>query len=70
MEIGKRVRELREERGLTISELADQAGLTRNAVSRIELGTRTPSATTVKKLAKGLRVEPGVLFEAPLAHAR
>lgn len=70
VDIGKRVRELRLGRDLTITELADHAGLTRNAVSRIELGSRTPSSTTVDKLARALEVEPGVLFEGPLAHAR
>ena len=70
VDIGKRVRELRRERELTITELADHAGLTRNAVSRIELGSRTPSSTTVDKLAQALEVEPGVLFEGPKAVAR
>lgn len=60
--MGKRVRDLREEQGLTITDLANRAGLTRNAVSRIELGRRTPGSTTVEKLARGLGVEPGDLY--------
>jgi transcriptional regulator with XRE-family HTH domain len=69
MDIGSRVRELREERGLTITDLANRAGLTRNAVSRIELGHRTPSVDTADKIAHALGVGPGELFEVPLAGA-
>src|SRR5919107_746473 len=70
MGTGRRVRELREERELTIRELARRSGLTPNGVSRIELGQRVPSSASVEKLARGLGVEPGELFaeaEAPKA---
>ncbi len=53
MDIGKRIRELRKEHGLTITDLANRSELTRNAVSRIELGHRKPSSSTVEKLAGG-----------------
>jgi transcriptional regulator with XRE-family HTH domain len=66
MDIGNRVRELREEQGLSISDLAERSGLTRNGVSRIELGRRKPAADSIEALAKGLNVAPGVLFEDPL----
>jgi transcriptional regulator with XRE-family HTH domain len=69
MDIGSRVRELREEQGLTITDLANRAGLTRNAVSRIELGHRTPGVATADKIARALGVGPGELFELPLAGA-
>jgi putative transcriptional regulator len=62
MNIGKRVRDLREEQGLSGAALAHKSGLTRNTVSRIELGHHTPSTSTLKKLAEGLGVEPGELF--------
>lgn len=57
------MKELRNEQGLTITRLATLSGLTQNAVSRIERGHRSPSAITVQKLARGLAVEPGALFE-------
>ncbi|MDQ3926006.1 MAG: helix-turn-helix domain-containing protein [Actinomycetota bacterium] len=60
--IGRRVKELREERGLTLSALAERAGLSSAAVSRIERGLRTPGAETVEKLARGLNRDPGDLF--------
>jgi transcriptional regulator with XRE-family HTH domain len=70
MGIGRRIRELREERDLSGTELARRSGLTRNSVSRIELGHHMPSAATIEKLARGLDVDPGELFESPLAGAR
>jgi len=69
VDIGSRVRELREEQDLTITDLANRAGLTRNAVSRVELGHRTPSVDTADKIARALGVDPGRLFGAPLAGA-
>jgi len=64
-DIGRRLRELRQERGQTITGLANRADLTPNAVSRIELGSRSPSAVTISKLARALAVKPGELFEDP-----
>lgn len=67
--MGQRVRDLRTERGLTQTELAQRSGLAdKRVVSQLELGRHTPSAATVEKLARGLGVEPGELF--PKAKAR
>jgi transcriptional regulator with XRE-family HTH domain len=57
MDIGKRIRDLREERGLTQRELARRAGLTPSGVGFIEHGqTRNPSAETVVAIARALGV--------------
>jgi transcriptional regulator with XRE-family HTH domain len=67
--IGQEVRRRREELGLTGAQLAARSGLSPGAVSQIENGKRTPSATTVMKLAQGLGVDVGELFpkaQAPL----
>ena len=69
MDIGRRIRELREGRGITQRALARAAGIAPNSLYLIESSRRTPSAATVEKLARGLDVEPGVLFESPLAAA-
>ncbi len=69
MDIGARVRQLRQDRGFTLRELADKSNLTLNSVGRIERGERTPSSVTVEKLARGLGVDPGELFESPLVVA-
>jgi transcriptional regulator with XRE-family HTH domain len=57
MDIGKRIRDLREERRLTQRELARRAGLTPSGVGFIEHGqTRNPSAETVVTIARALGV--------------
>jgi len=69
-ELGRRLKELREQRGLTQRGLARESGLEHNTLSRIEQGHYQPSADTIRKLADGLDVPPGALFEAPKAFAR
>ncbi len=67
--IGKRVRHRREELGLTGAQLAARAGMAPSAVSQIETGKRTPSSTSVVKLASALNMEVASLFpkeQAPL----
>lgn len=59
---GRRVRRLREERGLSQEEFADEAGLHRTYVSGVERGVRNPTITVVEKIAKGLGVAPGDLL--------
>ena len=60
--IGREVRRRREELGLTGAELAARSGLSPGAISQIENGKRTPSSTTVMKLAQGLGVQAGELY--------
>ena len=61
---GKRVRELREKRGLSQEKLAQASGLTTGFVSTIESGKKTPSLTTILKLGYGLKVHPCELLSA------
>jgi predicted ATPase/transcriptional regulator with XRE-family HTH domain/Flp pilus assembly protein TadD len=54
---GDRLRSLRERAGLTQEELANRAGLTPNAVSALERGTRTrPYPHTVRSLADAMKL--------------
>ena len=67
--IGEEVRRQREQLGLTGAQLAARAGMAPSAVSQIETGKRTPSSTSVIKLAAALNVAPGDLYpkaQAPL----
>jgi transcriptional regulator with XRE-family HTH domain len=67
--IGKEVRRHRQELRLTGAQLAARAGMAPSAVSQIETGKRTPSSTSVMKLAEALGVEVAELFpksQAPL----
>lgn len=51
-------------------ELALRSGLSENGIYLIETGRRDPSSTSLENLARGLDVNPGVIFQSPLAVAR
>ncbi len=54
--LGKRLKLLRTEAGLTQERLSIATGLSQTYISGIEHGTRNPSIKTLDKLAKALRV--------------
>jgi transcriptional regulator with XRE-family HTH domain len=53
---GQRLKQLREEAGLTQPQLAERAGMNRFGVAKLEQGQREPSWDTVQRLAKALGV--------------
>src|SRR3954470_4739332 len=57
---GKRLRSLREAAGLDQIRLGAACGLTHEAVSKLEGGRNAPSAESVRKLARALKVSPEV----------
>lgn len=54
--LGKAVRKLREEQGLTQEQLAEVSGMQATYLSDIERGVRNPAWSTVLVLAKALKV--------------
>ena len=60
-----RLRELRRERGLSVSALASAIGLSRQALSAIEAGRATPSTAVALKLARTLECSVEELFALP-----
>jgi transcriptional regulator with XRE-family HTH domain len=54
--IGDRLRELREARNISMRALATRSGLSANALSMIERGRASPSVSTLYKLADALGV--------------
>ena len=60
MIIGDRLRELREEKGLSQGDIEKRTGLLRCYISRVENGHTVPSIETLEKLARAL--------ERPLYH--
>lgn len=56
LRIGKQLRRLRVERGLTHRDIADAIGITTTAVSRLETNASSPSGTNLAKLADFFRV--------------
>ncbi len=63
MDIGSRMRELREQRGFTQRDLAKRSGLSANAVSRIERGENSPTVSSLHQLAAALDVPIVSFFE-------
>ncbi len=61
-QLGARVRQLREEAGLSQEALADQAGLDRSYMSGIERGIRNVSILNLVKIAKALNRPLPTLF--------
>ena len=57
-----KVRDLRQERGITQEELGRQTGLTRQSIIAIEKGRFTPSIETALQLARALKVPVGDIF--------
>lgn len=54
--IGERLRELREARNISMRTLAARSGLSANALSMIERGKASPSVSTLYKLADALGI--------------
>lgn len=54
--LGKVLRQLREERGLSQEAVAYKSGLTSGSYASIELGRSAPAWATVRKIAKALDV--------------
>jgi len=60
--MGNRIKELREQRGLTQQQLADMIGTTKQQIGRLEGAKRRLSDQWVQKIAGALEVHPGELW--------
>jgi len=58
-QLGLELRRIREERGLTVEELAEKSGTSATTIRAVERGTREARGETVAKLARPL----GLTFE-------
>ena len=61
--VGRNVRRLRDESGLTQEVLADKAGIHQTYLSGVEGGKRNPSVMVLERIAHGLGVDIARLFE-------
>lgn len=59
---GGRVRELREERGISLRQFAMQINADKTFISGVERGERSATLDTIEKIAKGLGVSISELF--------
>ena len=64
-DVGRRIRELREQRGLSLRLLAERSGLSLNAISLIERGQSSPTVSTLHRLAAALGVRIVDFFGPP-----
>ena len=62
MDIGDRLRELRERKKLSQGDIEKRTGLIRCYVSRVENGHTIPSIETLEKLARALEIPMYQLF--------
>jgi transcriptional regulator with XRE-family HTH domain len=62
MAVKDRIKELREQRGLSISELARRINTTQGYVSQIEAGIRTPTLDKLYRIKDALNIEMADFF--------
>ena len=63
--VGPRLRRVREQRGVTLTEVANQTGISKSTLSRLENGQRRPSLELLLPLAQTYRVPLDDLVGAP-----
>jgi transcriptional regulator with XRE-family HTH domain len=64
------LRAVRKQRGLTLEQLAEQTGLTKSYLSKVERGRSTPSIAVALKVARALDVDVGRLFSDEAAQEK
>jgi transcriptional regulator with XRE-family HTH domain len=64
-QLGKRIRVLRSERGMTLTGLAGRVGITRSFLSGVERGVAYPSLMVLRSIAAALEVPVFLLFTGP-----
>lgn len=62
-EFGLRIKELRQERGLTQEQFATKCGLHKNYIGMVERGERNPSLINIEIIAKGLEISISELMK-------
>lgn len=62
-ELGRRIRKLRKSQDRTLDSLAQEIGLTKGYLSKVETGRQIPPLATLSKLAKALGTELAGLVE-------
>lgn len=60
---GKRLSEIRKQKGVTQEQLADKVEVHRTYIGFIEQGKRNPSIANIYKISKALKIEIVELFK-------
>jgi len=61
-DIGAFIKDLRSKAGVSLRQLADQAGVSNPYLSQIERGLRKPSAEVLQQIASALRVSTPMMY--------
>lgn len=61
MQLGKKIRDLRLRRGLTVQQLAEATGLSKGFISQVENSRTSPSLATLQDLARSLETSVAYL---------
>lgn len=69
-QVGLRIREYREAKGITLDQLATETKLTKGQLSRIENGKVSSPVSTLTRIAAALGVGPGAFFADTGAQTR
>ncbi|CAL2074554.1 XRE family transcriptional regulator [Tenacibaculum sp. 190524A02b] len=62
--IGKRIKEIRKSKGITISVLAENAGVSNGLISRIENGRTIPSLPVFLEIIAALEIDASTFFQS------
>ena len=62
-EIGKKIREYRKQKGITLNHLAKKTGLTKGYLSKIEKSKKAPPVSTLILIIKALGISISEIFE-------
>ncbi|MEA5083623.1 MAG: helix-turn-helix transcriptional regulator [Lachnospiraceae bacterium] len=63
MEVNKKITFLREQKGLTVNKLANQAGISQSFLREIELGNKQPTIETLSLVCGALNVSLKDFFD-------
>jgi transcriptional regulator with XRE-family HTH domain len=67
-EVGSRLKRARTRRGVTLTELAAETGISKSTLSRLESGQRKPSLELLLSIAEAHQVPLDELVGAPVVH--
>lgn len=70
MELGRRIRVLREDKGVSLRMVADSAGVSESFLSQVERGVANPSVASLRRIAEALGESVASFFEGPAATGR
>ncbi|MBK8231688.1 MAG: cupin domain-containing protein [Candidatus Eisenbacteria bacterium] len=64
--LGRRIRRIRQERGLTLKQIEAKVDVSATHISEIERGKTSPTVGALERIAQALEVQPSHLIDIPL----